>query len=120
MNTLTPAQKAARTRFDNKAWAKHDIAICPAREAYYAFAETLYPERNRIIDEAEAEKDRIIAQAIAEAEAKCQAICDAAMAEFEKTMEPLEVILKQARKEAYDVYSQEMAEFDANQSLAAN
>ena len=113
---LTPAQKAAQTRFNNKAWARHDIAICPAKEAYYAFAETLYPERNRIIDEAEAERDRIIA----EAETKCQAIRDAAMADFEKTMEPLEAILKQARKEAYDVYSQEMAEFNAKQSQVTN
>ena len=58
---MTPSQKAARTRAVKKAWAKYDEQMKPIDDAYYAFAESLYPERDRIIDEAEAERDRVIA-----------------------------------------------------------
>ena len=49
-------------------------------------AETLLPERNRIIDEAKAEKDRVIA----EAEAKYDEIRNAELTKYFKAMEVLE------------------------------
>jgi hypothetical protein len=96
---MTPAQKAARTRAINKAWAEYDEFTKPSKDAYYAFAETLYPERNRIIDEAEAERDRIIA----EANAKCQAIRDVEMAKFDKAMEFLNAEMQAKISEGYDI-----------------
>ena len=96
---MTPAEKAQRTRAIKKAWKEYELLTKPANDAYFAFAETLYPERNRIIDEAEAERDR----SIAEAEAKCQAIRDAEMAKFEKTMEVLEAERTAIRHAAYDI-----------------
>ena len=104
---MTPSQKAARTRAINKAWAKYDDYTKASNDAYYAFAETLYPERNRIIDEAEAERDRIIA----EANAKCQAIWDAEMAKFDKAMETLEIERTVKRHEAIDILNVETAQF---------
>ena len=104
---MTSAQKAARTRAINKAWAKYDEQIKPFDDAYYAFAETLYPERNRIIDEAYAERDRVIA----EAEAKCQAIRDAEMAKFDKAMETLEIERTTKRHEAFAILKEETAQF---------
>jgi hypothetical protein len=104
---MTPAQKAARTRAMNKIWAEYEMRIQPSNDAFYAFAETLYPERDRIIDEAEAERDRVIA----EAEAKCQAIRDLAMAKFEKIMEPLEAERTAIRKVAYEIVKTETAKF---------
>ena len=105
---MTPAQKAAQTRAVNKAWAKYDEHCKPANDAYYAFAETLYPERNRIIDEAEAQRDLIIA----EAEAKCQAIWDAEMAKFDKAMETLEIERTTKRHEAFAILKEETAQFE--------
>ena len=105
---MTPAQKAARTRAIKKAWAKYDEHMKPIDDAYYAFAETLYPERNRIIDEAYAEKERVIA----EAEAKCQAIRDAEMAKFDKAMETLEIERTTKRHEAFAILKEETAQFE--------
>jgi hypothetical protein len=105
---MTPAQKAARTRAINKAWAKYDEVCKPSNDAFYAFAETLYPERNRIIDEAEAQRDLIIA----EANAKCQAIWDAEMAKFDKQMETLEIERTTKRHEAFEILKAETAQFN--------
>ena len=105
---MTPAQKAARTRAMKKAWAKYDEHTKPFDDAYYAFAETLYPERDRIIDEAYEEKERIIA----EAEAKYQAIRDAEMAKFDKAMETLDAERTKNRHEASEILKQETAQFD--------
>ena len=104
---MTPAEKAQRTRAINKAWAEYELLTKPSNDAYYAFAETLYPERNRIIAEAEAERDRLIA----EAEAKCQAIRDAEMAKFEKAMEVLEAERTAIRHAAYEIVRTETAKY---------
>ena len=96
---MTPAQKAARTRAINKIWEEHEKRTQPTDDAFYAFAETLYPERNRIIDEAEAERDRIIA----EAEAQYQAKRDAEMAKFEKAMEVLEAERTKVRQASLEI-----------------
>ena len=105
---MTPAQKAARTRAIKKAWAKFDEQMKPLDDAYYAFAETLYPERNRIIDEAEAQRDLIIA----EANAKCQEIWDEQMAKFDKAMETLETERTTKRHEAFAILKEETAQFE--------
>ena len=105
---MTPAQKAARTRAINKAWAKYDEVCKPSNDAFYAFAETLYPERNRIIDEAEAQRDLIIA----EANAKCQAIWDAEMAKFDKQMEVLNTEMKAKISEGYAILKAKTDQFN--------
>jgi hypothetical protein len=105
---MTPSQKAARTRAIKNAWAKFDEHCKPSDDAYYAFAETLYPERNRIIDEAEAEKNRIIA----EAEAKYEAIKNAEMAKFEKAMEVLEIERTTKRSEGFEILKMQTAQFE--------
>jgi len=102
---MTPAQKAARTKAMNKIWAEYEMRTQPSNDAFYAFAETLYPERDRIIDEAEAARDCVIA----EAEAKYQAIRDAEMTKFEKAMEPLETERTAIRKVAYEIVKTETA-----------
>jgi len=112
MNKLTPAQKAARTRFDNKAWARIDKATLQIDEALNDLVDSLIPERNQIIDKAEADRDALIAQ-ITE---KYQVIIDAEMAKFEKTIEPLQEKRDATFSEAFAIYKKEMAEFDEKQS----
>ena len=105
---MTPAQKAARTRAINKAWAEYDEFCNPSKDAYYSFAQTLYPERDRIIDEAEAERDRVIA----EANAKCQAIWDAEMAKFDKAMEVLNAEMMAKISEGYAILKAKTDQFN--------
>ena len=112
MNKLTPAQKAARTRFDNKAWARIDKATLQIDEALNDLVDSLIPERNQIIDKAEADRDALIAQ-ITE---KYQVIIDAEMAKFEKTIEPLQEKRDATFSKAFAIYKKEMAEFDEKQS----
>jgi hypothetical protein len=104
---MTPAEKAQRTKAMNKSWADHDKRTQPTDDAYYAYAETLYPERDRIIDQAEAERDRIIA----EAEAKFQAVRDAEMAKFDKAMEILEAERTLARHASLQIVKAETAKY---------
>lgn len=104
---MTPAQKAHQTRVMNKIWEAHEGRCEQTDQAYYAFAETLYPERNRIIDEAEAERNRIIA----EAEAKCEATRDAEMAKFNKAMEVLEAERTTVRHASLEIVKAETAKF---------
>ena len=106
---MTPAQKAALTKAMNKIWEDHYKRCEPTDNAFYAFAETLYPERDRIIDEAEAERDRVIA----EAEAKFQAIRDAEMAKFEKAMETLDAERTLARHASLEIVKADTEKYNA-------
>ena len=117
MNTteFTPAQKAARTRFDNKAYAKLDKATLQIDEALDDLVDSLIPERNQIIDKAEADRDALIA----EITQNYQVIIDAEMAKFNKTIEPLQEKRNAMFSEAFAIYKQEMADFDAKQSQEA-
>ena len=94
----TPAEKAAATRRHNKANAAYDAHMAPFDAAYYGFAETLYPERSAKFAAAEAKLE----QAKLQFEKEREAI----MAEFEKAMEPHDVIRDAARKEAWDIYNE--------------
>ena len=116
MNTLTPAQKAARTRFDNKAWAKIDAATEEADKEYGDLVDSLCPERNAIIDKIEAERDA----AIAEITQKYQVQIDAVMDQYNKIFDPVNEKRNQQFSAAYEIYKKEMAEFDAKQNQAAN
>jgi hypothetical protein len=93
---LTPAQKAAQTRQYNKAWQKLQDNTEASVKVFYDFCETLYPERDRIIDEAEAERFRVIA----EAEAKCAAIIESEMAKFNDAILPAAT----ERQRIYDLH----------------
>jgi hypothetical protein len=104
---MTPAEKAQRTKAMNKIWADHDKRTQPTDDAFYAFAKTLYPERDRVIDKAEAERDRVIA----EAEAKCEAIRDFEMAKFDKTMEVLEAERTLVRHASLQIVKAETAKY---------
>ena len=83
MNTVTPAQKAKRTKLERKYWAEYDQAMEEASAEYYAFCKTLYPERDAKIDAAEAKMEQIIADARAEFEAIRTQVMD----EFENNPE---------------------------------
>ena len=83
MNTVTPAQKAKRTKLERKYWAEYDQAMEEASAEYYAFCKTLYPERDAKIDAAEAKMEQIIADAKAEFEAIRTQVMD----EFENNPE---------------------------------
>jgi hypothetical protein len=94
----TPAEKAADTRRHNKANAAYEAHMASFDSAYYGFAETLYPERNAKIAAAEARLE----QAKLQYEQEREAI----MAEFDKAMEPHDVIRDAARKEAWAIYDE--------------
>lgn len=66
MNKVTPAQKAKRTKLEKQYWAEYEQAMEEASKEFYAFCETLYPERDAKIAAAEAKMDQIIADAQAE------------------------------------------------------
>jgi|GEM_PF-4616080 len=69
MNKVTPAQKAKRTKLEKQYWAEYEEAMQEASKEFYAFCETLYPERDAKIADAEAKMEQIIADAQAEFEA---------------------------------------------------
>ena len=112
MNTLTPAQKAARTRFYNKAWAKVDAATAEADKEYGDLVDSLCPERNEIINKIEAERDALIA----EITQKYQVQIDAVMDQYNKIFDPVNDKRNQQFSVAYEICKKEMAEFDAKQS----
>ena len=119
MNTvtnLTPAQKAARTRFDNKAWAKIDAATEQADKEYSQLVDSLCPERDAIIDKIEAERDALIA----EITQKYQIQIDAVMDQYNKIFDPVNDKRTEQFSAAYEIYKQEVAEFDAKQSQELN
>lgn len=115
MNSLTPAQKAARTRFDNKAWAKIDAATQEAEKEYGDLVDSLCPERNAIIDKIEAERDALIR----EITQKYQVQIDAVMDQYNKIFDPVSDKKTQQFSAAYQIYKKEMAEFDAKQNQEA-
>lgn len=115
MNSLTPAQKAARTRFDNKAWAKIDAATQEADKEYGDLVDSLCPERNAIIDKIEAERDALIC----EITQKYQVQIDAVMDQYNKIFDPVSDKKTQQFSAAYEIYKKEMAEFDAKQNQEA-
>jgi hypothetical protein len=116
MNTLTSAQKAARTRFNNKAWAKIDAATEEADKEYSQLVYSLCPERDAIIDKIEAERDA----AIAEITQKYQVQIDSVMDKYNKIFDPITDKRQEQFVVAYEIYKQEMAEFDAKQSQDLN
>ncbi len=103
MSKLTPAQKAAQTRQHNKAWQKLQDNTEASVKVFDDFCETLYPDRDRIIDEAEAERDRVIA----EAEAKCAAITKSEMAKFEDAILPAAIERQRIYELHYQIFLQE-------------
>lgn len=113
---LTPAQKAARTRFDNKAWAKIEKATEEADKEYSQLINLYCPERDVIIDKIEAERDALIR----EITQKYQVQIDAVMDQYNKIFDPVSDKKTQQFSAAYEIYKKEMAEFDAKQNQAAN
>ncbi len=119
MNTatdLTPAQKAARTRFHNKAWAKIDAATEQADKEYTRLIDSLCPKRDAIIDKIEAERDAAIAEITKKYEIQLDAVRD----EYNKIWDPVNDKRNEQFSAAYAIYKQEMAEFDAKQSQELN
>ncbi len=116
MNTLTPAQKAARTRFDNKAWAKIDAATEEADKEYGQLVDSLCPERNAIMDKIESERDAAIAEITKKYEIQLDAVRD----QYNKIFDPVTEKRNQQFSAAYAIYKKEMADFDARQSQVAN
>jgi hypothetical protein len=119
MNTatdLTPAQKAQRTRFDNKAWAKIDKATEQADKEFSQLVDALCPERNAIINKIEAERDALIA----EITQKYNIQIDAVMDKYNQIFDPVSAKRHEQFVVAYAIYQQEMAEFDAKQNQEAN
>ena len=118
MNTatdLTSAQKAARTRFYNKAWAKVDAATEEADKEYGDLLDSLCPERNAIIDKIEAERDALIR----EITQNYQVQIDAVMDRYNKIFDPVIDKRSEQFSVAYEICKKEMAEFDAKQSQEA-
>ena len=113
MDTLTPAQKAARTRFDNKAWAKIEKATEEADKEYSQLVNLYCPERDVIIDKIEAERDA----AIAEITQKYQVQIDSVMDKYSKIFDPVNEKKNQQFSAAYAIYKKEMADFDEKQAL---
>jgi len=116
MNTLTPAQKAARTRFDNKAWAKIDAATEEAQKEYGDLIDSLCPERDAIMDKIEAERDAAIAEITKKYEVQLDVVRD----QYNKIFDPVNEKKNEQFSAAYEIYKKEMAEFDAKQSQEAN
>ena len=112
MNKLTPAQKAARTRFSNKAWAKVDAATEEADKEYSKLVDSLCPERDVIIDKIEAERDALIA----EITQKYQVQIDAVMDQYNKIFDPVNDKRHQQFSVAYEICKKEIADFDEKQS----
>jgi hypothetical protein len=119
MNTatdLTPAQKAARTRFDNKAWARIDAATEEAEKEYGDLIDSLCPERDAIMDKIEAERDAAIVVITKKYEVQLDAVRD----QYNKIFDPVTEKKNQQFSAAYAIYKKEMAEFDAKQNQEAN
>ena len=119
MNTatdLTPAQKAARTRFYNKAWAKVDAATEEADKEYGDLVDSLCPERDAIMDKIEAERDAAIAEITKKYEIQLDAVRD----QYNKIFDPVSDKRSEQFSVAYEICKKEMAEFDAKQSQEAN
>ena len=112
MNKLTSAQKAARTRFDNKAWAKVDAATDELGKEYGKLVDAFCPERDVIIDKIEAERNALIA----EITQKYQVQIDAVMDQYNKIFDPVIEKKHQQFVVAYEIYKKEMADFDEKQS----
>ena len=112
---LTPAQKAARTKFANKAWAKVDAATEQASKEYGNLVDSLCPERDAIIDKIEAERDAAIAEITKKYELQLDAVRD----QYSKIFDPVNDKRSEQFVVAYKIYQEEMAEFDAKQSQEA-
>ena len=69
MNKLTPAQKAKKTKLERQYWAEYDQTMEEASKEFYAFCQSLFPERDAKIAAAEEKMDQIIADAQAEFQA---------------------------------------------------
>lgn len=90
----TTQQKIQYRKGENKAWAYFDLANEPFDKAYFSYAETLYPERDRKIQDAENIMQQKIDEAVSEFEMTRKQIMD----EFES--DPELVRLGQIRDEA--------------------
>ena len=93
MIKVTPAQKAKRTKLERQYWAEYDQTMEEASKEFYAFCQTLYPERDAKIAAAEEKMDQIIA----DAQAEFQATRSAAMSLVEDNEEVIR--LDKVRKE---------------------
>jgi hypothetical protein len=116
MKTLTSAQKAARTRFDNKAFEKINKATEKADKEYADLVDAFCPERDVIIDKIEAERDALIA----EITKKYQVQIDAVMDQYNKIFDPVNDKRHQQFSVAYEICKKEIADFDEKQSQEAN
>jgi hypothetical protein len=112
MKTLTPAQKAARTRFDNKAFEKINKATEESDKEYADLVDALCPERNAIIDKIEVERDALIS----EITQKYQLQIDVVMDQYNKIFDPVNEKRNQQFSAAFQIYKKEMADFDEKQA----
>ena len=101
---MTPAQKAARTRLHNKAYAILDQTVEPQYKKWEAELNRFAPIRDRYIAKLEAERDA----AIAEINRKFEEDRAIQQAQFEHMMKPAQEAYDKVREEAWVVYRETM------------
>lgn len=101
------SQKVRFTKATRKAWKEYDEVLDPISDLYYGFCQTLYPERNKKINDAEQKMQEIIDKAKEEYERTREKI----MSEFENHPEVLRLgkILDDARKEQWDIKEEKIS-----------
>jgi hypothetical protein len=100
IQTLTPAQKAARTRAMNKANAAYEEMIAPAYSKWVEALDRNAPIRDGYIAKLEAKRDA----AIAEINRQFEEDYAIQMAQFNHMMKPTQDVLDEARKNAWEIH----------------
>jgi hypothetical protein len=97
---LTPAQKAQRTRSQNKANAAYEEMIAPAYTKWLDALDRNAPIRDAYIEKLQAKRDA----AIAEIERQYEEDYAIQMAQFNHMMKPTDDVLELARKNAWAIW----------------
>ena len=113
---LTPAQKAQRTRSQNKANAAYEEMIASAYTKWVAALDRNAPIRDAYIDKLQAKRDA----AIAEINRQYEEDYAIQMAQFDHMMKPTDDALELARKNAWDIWGQAIVGNQSFDEAAAN
>jgi hypothetical protein len=100
IQTLTPAQKAARTRAMNKANAAYEEMVAPAYTKWVEALDRFCPIRDAYIAKLEAKRD----EAIAEINRQFEEDYAIQMAQYNHMMKPTQDALDEARKNAWEIH----------------